>query len=121
LDRLQFQCKNSAQHAFAESTNKNIKTQWETYFMYCIYFHFESIPATVKNLTQYAQFLSRSFKTVDAIRNYISGVKLLHLYLDIDYLQFESLQLKLVLKGLARLNPHCSKQARPITPMILLY
>jgi hypothetical protein len=51
---------------------------------------------------------------VDAIRNNISGVKLLHLYLDIDYLQFESLQLKLVLKGLARLNPHCSKQARCI-------
>ena len=26
-----------------------------------------------------------------------------------------------MLKGLARLNPHCSKQARPITPMILCY
>jgi hypothetical protein len=26
-----------------------------------------------------------------------------------------------VLKGLARLNPHCSKQARPITPTILCY
>jgi hypothetical protein len=36
--------------------------------------------------------------------------------MDIDYPQFESFQLKLVLKGLARLNPHCSKQARPITP-----
>ena len=89
--------------------------------MFCIYFHFEPIPATVKNLTLYAQFLSRSFKTVDDIRNYISGVKLLHLYLDIDYQQFESLQLKLVLKGLARLNPHCSKQARPITPTIFCY
>jgi hypothetical protein len=26
-----------------------------------------------------------------------------------------------LLKGLARLNPHCSKQAQPITPMILCY
>jgi hypothetical protein len=42
--------------------------------MFCIYFHFEPIPATDKNLTLHAQFLSRSFKTVDAIRNYISGV-----------------------------------------------
>jgi hypothetical protein len=55
-------------------SSPNIKTQWETYFMFCIYFHFEPIPATDKNLTPYAQFLSRSFKTVDAIRNYISGV-----------------------------------------------
>jgi hypothetical protein len=31
-----------------------------------------------------------------------------------------SFQLNLILKGLSRLNPHCPKQASPITPDILL-
>ena len=52
--------------------------------------------------------------------NYISSVKLLHLFKDIDYPQFDSVHLRLVLKGLARDNPHCPKQACPITPDILL-
>jgi hypothetical protein len=52
----------------------------------------------------------------DSIRNYISGVKLLHLFLDKEYPQFDSFHLKLVLKGLSRTKPHCPKQAQPITP-----
>jgi hypothetical protein len=36
-----------------------------------------------------AQFLSRSFKSIQSIQNYISGVKLLHLFKGIDYPQFE--------------------------------
>jgi hypothetical protein len=51
------------------------------------------------------QFLSRSFKSVNSIKNYLSGVKLLHLYLDDDYPKFDEFQLKLTLKGLARMNP----------------
>jgi hypothetical protein len=31
---------------------------------------------------------------------------LLHLYLDDDYPKFDEFQLKLTLKGLARMNPH---------------
>lgn len=109
----------SAKHAYAESTNKNIRTQWESYYMFCIYFKLKPLPTTVSIMSIYAQFLSRSFKSVEAINNYISGVKLLHLYLDIEYPQFDSFHLKLVLKGLARLNPHCPNQANPITPSML--
>jgi hypothetical protein len=57
---------------------------------------------------------------VNSIKNYLSGVKLLHLYLDDDYPKFDEFQLKLTLKGLARMNPHCPKQALHITPQILL-
>ena len=64
--------------------------------------------------------MSRSFKSIQSIQNYISGVKLLHLFKGIEYPQFDSFHLRLVLKGLARDNPHCPKQACPITPEILL-
>ena len=87
--------------------------------MFCIYFNFQPVPATVQILTLYAQFLSRSFKSVESIKNYISAVKLLHLFLDLVYHQFESFNLKLVLRGLSRGKAHCPKQALPITPQIL--
>ena len=90
--------------------------------MFCIYFEFVPISTSVQILTLYAQFLSRSFKSVDSIRNYISAIKLgklLHLYLDLEYSQFESFHFKLVLKGLSRLNPHCPNQAQPITLYML--
>ena len=64
--------------------------------------------------------LSRSFKTVESIRNYLNGVKLMHLFTAHPYPDFTSFDLKLALRGLKRLNPHCPKQALPITPPILL-
>jgi hypothetical protein len=106
----------SAKHAYADSTNKNIVTQWESYFIFCFYFNLIPMPTTINIISLYSQFLSRSFKSVDSIRNYISGVKLLHLFLDKEYPQFDSFHLKLVLKGLSRTKPHCPKQAQSITP-----
>ncbi|CAG2226049.1 unnamed protein product [Mytilus edulis] len=78
------------------------------------------VPATVHVLTLYAQFLSRSFKSVDSIKNYLSSVRYLHLLLDLEYPQFEAFHLRLVLRGLCRIKAHCQKQALPITPHILL-
>jgi hypothetical protein len=87
--------------------------------VFCIYFEFIPIPTSVPILTLYAQFLGRSFKSVDFIRNCISAIKWLHLYLDLEYSQFESFHFKLVLKGLSRLNSHCPNQAQPMTPYML--
>ena len=50
--------------------------------MFCFYFGFQSLPSSVKVLTLYAQFLSKSFVSVQSIKNYISPVKTLHLYTD---------------------------------------
>ena len=93
------------------------------YFMSCSYFGFQSLPSSVKVLTLYAQFLSKSFVSVQPIKNYISGVKTLHVYTENEFPQKDTFQLNLILKELSRLNPHCPhcpKQASPITPNILL-
>jgi hypothetical protein len=52
--------------------NKNLKIQWVTYFMFCFYFGFQSLPSSVKVLTLYAQFLSKSFVSV---QNFNSVIK----------------------------------------------
>ena len=63
--------------------------------MFSVYFSVKDLPTCVNNLCLYAQFLSRSFKSVQAIQNYISGVKTLHSLLDLDYPRENMLQLKL--------------------------
>lgn len=119
MKKLRLQSKESARHAFADSTYKNLKIQLETYFLFCFYFNFDAIPTSVLVLSLYAQFLSRSFATVDSIKNYISAVKTLHLLLTENTEAFDSLYLKLIFRGLLRIKSHCPKQAMPITPQIL--
>lgn len=78
------------------------------------------LPCSIENICLYCQFLSRSFNSTDSIRNYVNGVKCLHLYLDLDFPHLNSFYFKLFFKGLKRVNPHEVKSAFPISPNILL-
>ena len=93
------ECKKSVAHTYAVGTYNNIKPQWESYFLFCFYYNFIALPSSERILSLYAQFLNRSFKSIQSIQNYISGVKLLHLFKGIDYPQFDSFHLRLVWKG----------------------
>ena len=93
--------------------------QWKTFLVFCFYFNLPWLPTTSEVVCLYAQFLSQSFRATSSIRNYVSGVKTLHSLLELDIAMFQTTELKLALKGLARLKPHCPKQAAPITPHIL--
>ena len=112
--------KKSQRAAFASGTQKNLNTQWKSYILFCKYFFIQPFPASSKVLCCYVEFLSRTFKSVDSIKNYLSGVKLLHLLLEQDCSAFKSVELKLALKGIARLNPHSPLRAKSMTPQLLL-
>ena len=85
----------------------------------CIYFQFKSLPASIECLCLYAQFLSRTFKAVQSIQNYISGIKTLHSMLEVTFIAKDSIDLKLTLRGLKRLKTHTPHQAAPLSPHIL--
>ncbi len=119
LRRLQHDRRTSMRAALASGTKTNLKVQWRSYLIFCEHFSLAPFPASVDVLSLYAQFLSRTFKTVEAIRNYLSGVRSLHLFQGLECPSSSEFELKLVLDGIKRLNPHCPKRARPITPVIL--
>ena len=110
----------SKQAVFTESTRKNLKSQWIAYLMFCIYFSLKELPATIDTICMYTQFLSRSLTSVTSIKNYLNAVKLLHIFNNLDYPHTESNELKLLIRGISRLHPHCEKRALPIIPDILL-
>lgn len=120
LNLLRTELRRARKAAFAAGTVKNLHTQWKSFLMFCIYFDVTPVPASVETLCLYVQFLGRTFKSVSAIRNYISGVKLMHMLVDAQCPQFTAVELKLALRGVERLKQHRVKQAAPVTPEILL-
>ena len=105
--------------AFSTGTRRNLCTQWRSFISFCLYFGLQYLPASSDTICLYAQFLTRTFKSVASVRNYLHGVKLLHIFSGFHFKHFESFEIKLFLKGLSRLHPHAVKQAALITPSIL--
>ena len=109
----------SRRHAFAKGTYSNLRSQIRSYFSFCVYFHREPLPADSQTIYAYAQFLSRSLKP-PSIKNYLSGVKMLHILHGLPDIFSEDYLLQLEIKGIFRLHPHVPIRAKPITPNILL-
>ena len=109
----------SRSSAFASGTTKNLHLQWRTFIAFCLFFQLGDIPASLNTICVYAQFLSRSFSSVDSVRNYLHGVKVLHVLLGYEFKHLESIDCRLLLRGLDRTKLHHVKQALPITPHIL--
>ena len=108
----------SQQHAYATGTYSNLNTQFRSYFAYCIYFGRNPLPADLDTMCGYAQFLSRTLQP-GSIGNYLSGVRTLHAFLGLRYEFSEDFHLKMVIKGIHRMNPFVPRRATPITPKVL--
>ena len=120
MNDLKAELRNSRRQAFAEGTNKNLKIQWETFLLFCFYFKLTYLPVDTETLSLYAQFLSRSFKSVQSIKNYLPGVKTMHYLLGYSTAQINDFLLNLSLRGMERVKLHLVKQAKAITPEILM-
>lgn len=119
LNKLKKDLDQSNKAAYAEGTRRNLIVQWESYLLFCTYFNFISLPTNTNTLQLFAQFLSRTMKSTDSIKNYINGVKSMHLLLGYPIDNINKFILNLSLKGIAKLHPYCRKQAEPITPDLL--
>lgn len=120
LAHLRSDLKRTRRQAYAAGSVKNMKCQWRAFILFCLYFEFEPLPVSLEVLCLYAQFLGRSFKSPDSIKSYISGVKLLHLFHDMEFPHSSSFILKLTFRGLAKGLAHLPRRAAAMTPDLLL-
>ena len=81
LMKLQKEVKHSMEAAFAEGTAKNLEAQWKAYLLFCEFYRLKALPTTSDILCLYAQFLCRSFKSVESVKNY----KTMHYFLDVEF------------------------------------
>ena len=105
--------------AFARGTYSNLRTQFRCYFGFCVYFGRTPLPASLDTLCGFVQFLSHSI-TPPSIKNYLSGVKMLHIFLGHEYTFTDDFHLQLTIRGIERIRQHVPRRAKPITPAILL-
>ena len=111
--------KRSLRSAYSSGTYSNLRTQFKAYILFCSYFKLRSLPASLDTLCLYVQFLSRTL-TPPSIRNYLSGVKLYHLFSGQEYQFSKEFVLSLALRGISRTALHTPCRAPPVTPDLLL-
>ena len=108
----------SRHNAFAKGSYSNLRTQVRSYFAYCVYFGRHPLPADSNTIYGFVQFLSRSM-VPSTVRNYLSGVRVLHIFHGLPFAHSQDFLLQLELRGIGRLNPHVPVRAIPVTPAIL--
>ena len=84
LSQLSRDLKQSRKAAYATGTSKNHRTQWRTYLYFTLHFNLVFLPASLHTICLYCPFLSPSM-TPPSVRNYLNGVKLLHLMLGFEF------------------------------------
>jgi galactose-1-phosphate uridylyltransferase len=107
-------------HAFAKGSFSNLRTQVRCFFSFCVYFDRTPLPADSNTIYGFVQFISRSM-VPSTVRNYLSGVKSLHMFHGLPYPHCEDFLLRLELRGISRLNPHVPVRAIPVTPSVLRF
>ena len=120
LKALKSDLRTTRKSAYADSTAKNLRIQWESFLLFCFYFHLSYLPVETETLCLYSVFLSRTFKSTSAIKNYISGIKTMHHLLGFSVEHINEFLLNLSIRGIASIHPYCIKQAKAFTPDILI-
>ena len=65
-------------HAFRPGTVLNHKTQFKTYFAFCLKYKLMDLNPTSQSLCLYQEYLANRFKSANSVKNYLSAVGLLH-------------------------------------------
>ena len=71
-------------------------------------------------LCLYAQFLAYSFHSARSVRNYLSGIRTLHVLAKVPPPNLKDIEIRLTLMGLNKTLAKPVKQAQPITPEIMI-
>jgi len=106
--------------AMAAGTRSNLRTQWRKYKQFCIEYKLpRSLPVSVDMICGYIVYLSQQFKSPGSIRNYVYGLKLVHVIREMTVEQFANIKVKWVMKGVAKCMRHNKHQAYPMSPELL--
>ena len=107
--------------AFAKGTISNLKSQWNKFSQFMEKMDKPCVPISPIQLCLYIQFLSRSLRSPQSVRSYVSGLKVLHKFLDLPFPSYSDINVQLTFKGLDKSIAHIPHQAAPITPQILYH
>ena len=94
-------------------------TQIRAYLTFCLHFNLKDINPDCDTICMFVEFLTRSIKSPQTIKNYISGVRMLHKKLDIKTTSLDSFELQLMLRAVSINLDHIPATHTLITVQIL--
>ena len=77
------------------------------------------INPSTDTICMYAEFLARRFKSPKSVKNYISGVRLLHKYVSVEAPALRSFELDLMIRALDLTMGHTPQQRLPVNLLML--
>ena len=106
--------------AYAAGTVRNLLCQWRSFLRFSKRYKIHQWPVSEHTLCLFAQFLAYSFHSAKSVRNYLYGVRTMHILARVDPPNLKDIEIRLTLRGLSKILSHRVKQAQPLTPEILL-
>ena len=103
-------------------TTANHRTMISTYIAFCLHYKLEYITPKTATICMYAEFLTRSFSSLTAIRNYISATRLLHKYLHVGIHHcsaLHSFELDLIIRAINITLRHTPNRRLPMDARML--
>ena len=117
---LDIEVSHTKAQSIKDSTKRNLLSILNTYQKFSDRYELIYFPCDNQQLCRFGQHLKKTFKSPDAVANYISGVRTCMALLGLRLPDPQDKQMQMFLQGLKRVMPHAIKQAAPITPEILL-
>ena len=118
--KLEMDLQTTRASAYAKGTLKNLACQWRAFRCFSISINLFQWPVSEHTLCLFAQFLAYSFHSVSLVKNYLVGIKTIHVLCKARPPNLSNIEVRLTLMGLNKTMVNVVKQAEPITPEILL-
>ena len=120
LQQLEKDLQKTQSKAYASGTIKNLACQWRSFRRFSFKFNIFEWPVQPHTICLFAQYLAYSFHSSKAVRNYIDGVRKVHILLRTEPPSMTDIEVQITLLGLNKTMLCPVKQAKPITPEIML-
>ena len=101
--------------AFQESTKANMRSQLNSYLLFCEFFNFAPFPVSKSTFLYYVVFLSQSLSSYRSLINYINILKHINRSLGADISFMHDYDSVLTLRGLRRVMGDSVHSTHPIT------
>ena len=107
--------------AYAKGTLRNLLCQWRSFSRFCNKYKVHQWPVTEHTMCLYAQYLAYTFHSAKSVRNYLNGIKTLHVLARVTPPpDLKNVEIRLTMAGLTRKMARPVKQAQPLTPEIMI-
>lgn len=106
--------------AFRPGTKQNLRVHLKTFVSFCLHFKEDYLNPTVHIICLYIEFLAQSFKSHQAVRNYIHGLRTAFKCMNMDVENFNAFEVHMMLRAVSISMEHVPRPALPLSEETLL-